>query len=1397
MAEARRPHLGETTGIVRAAGALLLGLVAAALILVVTAVTALEIAPFRHALLAYGLSEINQGETKIEIGDIGGRWPRSLILSKLSIGDAKGPWLSVEEAELDWRPSALLVGEVHIVRLSARGIDVARAPESTSPGEGGSLAFPALPVAIAAEDIAIDDLSLGRALVDPRATGLLARIDATGRLKLTARHAELALRARRTDATPGRLDAEIFVDQTGKQFDLSVSGEDGAPGKPGLVGTLGGLDGVDRVTIEGTGHNASDGLAAKLVVDGGRALSLSADANGRWTTDLDLATSLRIKGDLPARWLADLGRPREVFATANIHWGSDDRLVLRDLDVSGGTLALKGGATLARASSATPHEFVAQGTLDGLDRLLGKPGNEALAALGWRIAARLDMKANAAEIAEAVVTAKPGTLSYKGEAALDGSAAKGSLEADIADLVPVGQLLGQALKGSASAKLAPFALETDGDMAADFALAAHGLSLGDPTLEGLGGEVNADGSLILPKEGGFAVPAFTVTPATGAYRLKGSIASNRTDVLSGEAHFSAARIETVLPGADIAGTLSADAVLSGTLSAPAVALKTELSKGAIAGFDARVATLDVTARQGGEGPLAFALDGARGKMSLAATLGLPKEGGARLDAIKADIFGATLGGALAISDQGLASGMLSGERMRLGPLADLAGLPLDGTGDFSLTLDAAQGKQNASVSLDAPRITLGEGAATLERLKLDAIAKDVAGALDVDAKLTAVAGQAGITRLTSVSAGAKGPLSALALSADIAGTREGVKLEPVSFKAAALYTDRKKTLTLSAFRFGIADSAVTLAKPASIALAGGVSVRGLVLATSGSPGDGQTGVDLALAQRSARLRVTTEKLPLELATALLLSQPARGAASGTIDLDSGRGTGAIDLRFDKVALANPDERDQPLFGATVGGTWAKGRFDVAARAEGVSTRPFDLKASLPVIRDPKGAWPTLASRGALTASLDWQGPIASLVALADLSNQQLTGDATVALRASGDISSPKVSGRAALANGAYENFDSGTVLRNLTIAVEGQESENLHLTLDANDGGKGHVTAQGDIRLTQSAFPAVGIDISLANAKLVQTAEADAAIDGSLRLEGLAFPPTAAAPLTLKGSLTTTSAQIRIPDQLPGSVAQIDVVEINGGAAHTPLPQASAPLPLDLDIAFKIGAPMRISGRGLDSLWTGDLAVKGTADAPRIDGSLTSLRGNFDLAGKSFVLKKGEVRFLDRAPIDPDLDVSLVYTRSDLTATVAVTGRSSAPEIELTSAPDLPRDEILSRILFDKGAGELSAMEAVQLANTLAQLSGKGGVSGAGILDSVQQTLGLDVLQVGTAESGATTVAAGKYVRKGVYVGVEQGALASDSAVKVEIEITPQLSVDTKIGQNASGDVGVNWKWDY
>ncbi|HEX7776688.1 MAG TPA: translocation/assembly module TamB domain-containing protein, partial [Parvibaculum sp.] len=983
-------------------------------------------------------------------------------------------------------------------------------------------------------------------------------------------------------------------------------------------------------------------------------------------------------------------------------------------------------------------------------------------------------------------------------AGFDGSI-KGTGEADIKDAAALGQLAGQKLSGQLTLKLEPFALQADGSGGGDITLETQNVDFGDDLLNRLaGGSLAADASLLLPKGGGFAVPSLTVTPTTGAYSLHGSIAQGATGILSGEAQFDAADAAALLPGT-ATGKLAIGARLSGDANEPHLSLSAALTRGSIAGVAANKATLEAVMGPGDTGPLALRFDGPGGKAALDATLGLPQAGGARLDALRADIFGAKFAGALAVSPEGLASGAIKGELVALKPLSELAGIPLDGAGNLSFVADGTGGKQNAALSFSARRLSADPGVVvSLDHATFDAAFHDIAGKATVEAQLAALSGQAGITHLTHVAIGARGPLDKLALRADIAGTREAFKPQPLSFTTDAVYDGGANTLMLAQLRLALGDASLSLAKPASLALSNGIAAKGIALDMTGSPGSGRLSADMTLARRSARLHVKAESTPLELAALLLPVDSIDGTANGTADLDSGRGTAALAFRFDKVAISQEQEGDRPAFNASLDGKWAKGRFDIKARAAGVSTEPFDLAVSLPVIRDPAGAWPQLASRGAVSGTLNWQGPIASLAALADLGNQQITGTAQVALTAGGDISAPLIDGSASLVDGGYENFDSGTVLKKLSLKLEGSRSRSLHFTLAANDGGQGRVEADGAVSLAQGIFPAISIGARFANAHLVRRSDADVSVDGAVQLIGPRFPPDAEAPLTLKGALTTTSAQIRIPESLSASIPQIEVVEINGEPARAAMPGSESAVPLQLDLAVKIDKPARVSGRGLDSLWTGDFNVTGPATEPVVTGTLTSLRGALDFAGKTFTLTKGSVHFLGETPIDPNLDVALDYKRSDLAATVSVTGQSSSPSIVLSSTPDLPRDELLSRILFNKGVGELSATEGVQLANTLAQLSGSGfGVSGAGILDRMQQSLGLDVLRIDSAQSGATTLAAGKYIEKGVYVGVEQGALASDSSVKVEITVTPQISVDTRLGQNASGDVGINWKWDY
>src|SRR5690606_15102249 len=159
--------------------------------------------------------------------------------------------------------------------------------------------------------------------------------------------------------------------------------------------------------------------------------------------------------------------------------------------------------------------------------------------------------------------------------------------------------------------------------------------------------------------------------------------------------------------------------------------KAELSKGSIAGFNAQLATLDATATVAGSGPLSFRLDGADGKAALDATLALPAEGGARLEALRADLFGLPLAGDVAMTADGLVTGALKGENAPLAALSRFAGLGLAGTGTVALDAEANKGRQNISLSLDAPRMTIEEDMLTLDRVSLKAKASDINGKAEI------------------------------------------------------------------------------------------------------------------------------------------------------------------------------------------------------------------------------------------------------------------------------------------------------------------------------------------------------------------------------------------------------------------------------------------------------------------------------------------------------------------------------------------------------------------------------------------------------------------------------------------------------------------------------------------
>jgi len=162
------------------------------------------------------------------------------------------------------------------------------------------------------------------------------------------------------------------------------------------------------------------------------------------------------------------------------------------------------------------------------------------------------------------------------------------------------------------------------------------------------------------------------------------------------------------------------------------------------------------------------------------------------------------------------------------------------------------------------------------------------------------------------------------------------------------------------------------------------------------------------------------------------------------------------------------------------------------------------------------------------------------------------------------------------------------------------------------------------------------------------------------------------------------------------------------------------------------------------------------------------------------------------------LDIRAEADVQGLNATVIVGGTGLRPEITFASVPQLPQDELLSRILFGTSITILSAPEALQLASAVAALQ----AGGSGALDpinSVRRAVGLDRLRILPADIATgqkTAVAAGKYVTRKLFVEVITDGQGY-SATRAEYQVTRWLSLLSSISTIGRTSANVRVSKDY
>lgn len=801
--------------------------------------------------------------------------------------------------------------------------------------------------------------------------------------------------------------------------------------------------------------------------------------------------------------------------------------------------------------------------------------------------------------------------------------------------------------------------------------------------------------------------------------------------------------------------------------------------------------LDVTGRElpgTPRGELALVLHNPDGLLKLTCGYAL-SERELALSALSFAAPGSELSGHLRINrDSYLTEGELDGKLRDLALLGNFLQTSMTGSGTAAAVFATARGAQNVRLRVTGKNLSMPEMALTSASLAADLqnVFKLPRGTLD--ASLTGF--QSAGLAVSSLTLKATGDQRELQFQGDAKG--RAISPFEIQWRGRGLLSDSTQRLRLETFKGKAGPYSFALTQPLALERTGtGFSLEQLAMTF----GKGNLAASGRLDPRNAQLNATFRALPLEAAN-LVGGPPMMGTAAGEIRVnglpDRLQGEARVQLEGMRFAGATADLPPLIMTARTV---VSGGRLDLNTALEGITEEPARAAVQVPVnyALSPFSLAP--ATRKPCQGELKVAADLARLFRIVPLDAQNLAGKLSVDLTLGGTLESPEIQGKVVLQDGLYENYLTGTVLKGMSLEAEAT-GERLEITrFQASDGGSGTIRAGGMVELDPAAYFPLEIRLTLSQATLVRRREVTGTAAGDLTLSG------AANALKASGNLEVGPVEITLPERLPPEMTSVEVIEINRpegtGLAEAEAPGASA-LPIILDIQSNLPSRIFVRGWGLDSEWQGKLHLGGTGSQPQVSGHISPVRGRVDFLNKRFDIVSGAIRFFGTTPPEPFLDLTAECKTREITALLILSGTSRNPKLSLQSEPPLPQDEVLARLLFGRGATEITPLQALRLAMVAKSLT----VGGGRELDFISRTrelLGVDDLRFESSGNGVGqgSVGIGKYLTEGVYVDLQKGLGGDPDRASIEIELTPRLSLESEIRTDRSTGIGVNYRVDY
>lgn len=401
----------------------------------------------------------------------------------------------------------------------------------------------------------------------------------------------------------------------------------------------------------------------------------------------------------------------------------------------------------------------------------------------------------------------------------------------------------------------------------------------------------------------------------------------------------------------------------------------------------------------------------------------------------------------------------------------------------------------------------------------------------------------------------------------------------------------------------------------------------------------------------------------------------------------------------------------------------------------------------------------------------------------------LGGTLSADVRIDGRLGAPEFSGTVRGNGLAASNFIEGVRIHDgaLLATLDGRS---LRIDRFVAHAGEGTLRMQGTASF--GAQPAAQLSVTADHFRALARVDRRVSVSGraQLRLQGQR--------LALQGGFHVDDGLIDLGRKEAPELSQ-DVVFVDGAPpwAGSSEQAGTSRYPLNLDLRVDLGRNLRVRGRGINTLLSGEVRITSPDGRLALNGSVRTVQGTYEAYGEKLRIARGVISFY--GPVaNPRLDIEAVRDGlPDVEVGVAIAGTAQNPRVRLFSTPDMSELDKLSWLTMGRASTGLASDQSALLQRAaLALLAQQRGGGGGG--ESIAKRLGLDTLSVGRGESGGLSdavVSVGKQISERFYVGYQQSLDATSSGWELIYKIAQRFTVRLQTGETTAVDLIWTWLW--